>query len=273
MNTFRKILILIAGGALALSAQTATPSTTLCAAQSKTANTVCLTSTAGVTNQTGIYVDQEYELVQLSGSQAVCTGPCNVPVSRSNRNAGSGPTAHLNASRAWVALTPSNSVVPGLNGFELGTNVTLIGACTRTSFTYLPVIFVNRGIKRDCVNGVAVDYAPLAGLDYPSPTPQSALTTNGALTVGSGNYIITKAGVLAMTLAAPTAGTMDGVTITLRSATANAHTLTATTLLQNGASGSPYTTATFGAYLGATITLRAYNGTWYIVSSSNVTLS
>lgn len=282
INTFKiaavlAVLLLFPSWA---NAQTATPNTTLCAAQSQTALFVCLTATTGVVNQTGVYVDGEYELVQLSNTQVVCTGPCNVPVSRNNRNAGSGPTAHINASIAWLALTPSASVVPGLNGFSLATNVNDIGACTRGNQTYLPHIFVNRNIKRDCVAvtnntaiGVWVDFAPGSGLDYPSPSPSVNVGASGALSVSSGNYVITKAGVAAMTLAAPTAGVQDGMIIVLISDTAYAHTLTATSLLENGASGSPYTTATFGAYIGANITLRAYNGTWVVIAVSNVSLS
>jgi hypothetical protein len=238
-------------------------------------------------NQTGVYVDQEYELVLLPANQAVCTGPCQVPVSRNNRNAGSGPTAHVNSSVAWLALTPSQAVIPGANGFVQGTNITDIGPCTRSAQTYLPKIWPDRGIKRDCNtggtlaasgSGVWVDYAPVSGLDFPSPTPLVSITANGALNVASGNYVLlTKAGVIALTLAAPTAGVQDGMVITI---TANngayADTLTATGLIQTGGAGSPYTTATFGvttAYNGASLTLKSYNGYWYVVSAVNVAFS
>jgi len=275
--------------AVALSfGQTATPNTTLCAAQTISQTSVCLTATTGVVNQTGVYVDQEYELVQIPANIAVCTGPCQVPVSRGNRAAGSGPQAHVNSSIAWIALTPSQSVVPGSNGFALGTNVTDIGPCTRTAQSYLPKIWVNRGIKRDCNTGgtlsattgtgVWVDYAPVSGLDFPSPTPLVAVTANGALNVASGNYVLTtKAGVIAVTLTAPTAGVQDGMVIVITAANgAYADTLTATSLIQTGGGSSPYTTATFGAttaYNGATLTLKAYNGFWYVISAQGVTFS
>lgn len=282
MKTINKILILAAGLVLlvpGLQAQTATPTTTLCAAQSQTATTVCLTSTTNVVNQTGIYVDQEYELVQIGNNSAVCTGPCNVTVSRNNRNAGSGPTYHANASIAWLALTPGKSVIPGVNGFFLGTNMNDIGTCTRTANTYLPHIYVNRGIKRDCnTAGYWVDFAPGSGLDFPSPTPLVALTANQALSVSSGNYVLTtKAGVIALTLAAPTAGVQDGMVIVITAFNgANIDTLTATALLQNGATGSPYTTATFGVttnIVGASLTLKAIGGFWFVMSSTGVVLT
>lgn len=101
-----------------------------------------------------------------------------------------------------------------------------------------------------------------------------ALTTNGAVNPHCQQvYQITKAGVLTETLAAPTAGADDGNIIQIFSNTANAHTLTATSLFCNGGASSPYTTATFAAKLGAGLYLQAYNGTWTVVSSQGITFS
>ncbi len=292
MKTLHRLFLLAAllGAAAGVTLQaqpTITPNTTTCAAQTKTQTTVCLTATTSVVDQTGVYIDQEYEVVQLSNNTTVCTGPCNVRVLRNSRNAGSGPTAHVNSAIAWLALTPSASIVPGANGFSLGSNLTDVGTCVRSAQIYLPHIFVNRGIKRDCTIGTTLaataggfwgDYAPQAGLDFPSPTPITTITTNGALAVASGNYtLITKAGVIALTLMAPTAGVQDGMIIVITSANgAYADTLTATALLQNGANGSPFTTATFGVtstYIGGTITLKAWNGFWYVIASVGVALT
>lgn len=268
--------------ALPAAAQVATPSTTLCAAQNATQNTICLTSTTGVTDQTGIYADGEYELVSLGSGQTVCSGPCTLTVSRNNRNAGSGPTAHGNALVVWIALTPSQSKIPGANGFSTSSTMKSIGPCTRSAQVYLPAIYVNRNIKRDCNalgtgNGVWVDYAPSAGLDYPSPSPFLSLGASGALSISSGNYLITKStAIAALTLAAPTAGVQDGMVIQISSTTAFAHTLTATGLLQTGGAASPYTTATFGvtsAFTGASLTLRSWGGFWFVVAAENVTFS
>jgi hypothetical protein len=84
-------------------------------------------------------------------------------------------------------------------------------------------------------------------------------------------YVVTKAGVDAMTLAAPTATTDDGVIITVTSATANAHTLTATGLLQTGTAS--VNTATFAAQKGAGLTLMAYQAKWNVISSVGITFS
>lgn len=87
----------------------------------------------------------------------------------------------------------------------------------------------------------------------------------------SGNYIVKTAGVDAMTLAAPTAGVDDNLSIAIFSDTTNAHTVTATALFANGTALK--TTCTFGAFKGAGIVLRAFNGVWQVVSQTTAPLT
>src|SRR5580658_6764180 len=70
-------------------------------------------------------------------------------------------------------------------------------------------------------------------------------------------YAITKAGVAALTLAAPTAGSDDNVIIEVISTTANAHTITtpAAGNIQDGNTSGHNTVATFNAHIGASIRL------------------
>lgn len=84
-------------------------------------------------------------------------------------------------------------------------------------------------------------------------------------------YVVTKAGVAAMTLAAPTATTDDGLIICITSNTANAHTLTATGLFQCGTAS--VNLATFAAQKGAGLTIMAYQGKWNVLSSVGITFS
>jgi hypothetical protein len=285
LNKIAFVLVLLtAFGA----AQSLTPNTTLCAAITATQTNICLTATSGsspnwsIVNQTGIYVDGEFMVVGLSNSQVISGTSQQVPVSRNNRYAGSGPTAHANGAIAWIATKGSGSAIPGVNGFTVGTTISEIGPCTRAAIVYLPHIYPARNMKRDCAQagtatlaGMWVDYAPKSGTDYESPTPPQLVAANSALSVSSGNYIlITKAGVIALTLAAPTAGVQDGMVITITADNgAFADTLTATALLQTGGAGSPYTTATFGvtsAFNGASLTLKSYGGFWFVVASVNV---
>ncbi len=260
------------------SAQTVTPNTTLSAAQTSTATTVCLASTTGIVNQTGVYVDQEYELVQISNNSTVAAGPTCVPVSRGNRGAVGAPMAHANGAIAWLAYTPASSAVPGANGFSMRSRVSLpSGPCVRGNEPYLPTIFPDAGIMLDCnqstvtTGGMWVNFNAGNSQNQVSGTPQVALTTSGAIVVATGNYVITKAGVLADTLAAPTAGIQDGVIIIITSATANAHTLTATGLFGTGTSA--VNVATFAAQLGSGLMLEAYQGKWLVLSSVGITFS
>lgn len=87
----------------------------------------------------------------------------------------------------------------------------------------------------------------------------------------SGNYMVTIAtGIDAMTLKAPTAGADDGVMIAIYSNSAEAHTLTATGLLQTGQSGKTGV-LTFGAYAGSGVVLRAYNAKWQVLYGQSLT--
>lgn len=103
---------------------------------------------------------------------------------------------------------------------------------------------------------------------YPAQ-PQPLVAASGAINPNtSGLYLITDAGVAALTLAAPT---QNGIVITLVSTTAEAHTLTATGLLATGTAS--VNEATFAAHQGAGLTLYSYNGLWYFLSSVGISLS
>ena len=117
------------------------------------------------------------------------------------------------------------------------------------------------------VEGVLLKDSAVVGL-----TKHTAMAANGAATIAAGTVIFTKAGVLAATLAAPTAG-QAGTRMTFVAGTANAHTITATALLDDGVTGGSKTTATFAAFVGASLTLEAYNLKWVVVANNNVTIS
>lgn len=90
-----------------------------------------------------------------------------------------------------------------------------------------------------------------------------------AIPVNAGTVVVTSAGVDAMTLATPVAGTNDGLELTVISAGAHAHTITTAANKINGADD----TATFAAAAGNSITLVAYGGIWYAKNLTGVTLS
>ena len=97
------------------------------------------------------------------------------------------------------------------------------------------------------------------------------LAASGAIPVIAGSYVITAPSAAALTLAAPIAGTQDGLTISIVSATAFAHTITATGLLQTGSAA--VNVATLAAFAGAGVTLRAYNGKWQVTASVGATFT
>jgi hypothetical protein len=97
-------------------------------------------------------------------------------------------------------------------------------------------------------------------------------SVDGALSIPSQNtlVLVQKAGVCAMTLAAPSLA-MDGLLVTILSATANAHTVTYTAGFYGDTTSSDV--ATFAAKVGASMTIQAQGGKWGVVSLANVTLA
>jgi len=93
-------------------------------------------------------------------------------------------------------------------------------------------------------------------------------------------FVITKAGVLTDTIAAPSPATAsglgspdDGKIISFLSLTAFAHVFTTIPAgnFRNGSSS--VTTATFAAFAGAYLRLVAFQGIWYVEAQNNVTLT
>lgn len=111
-------------------------------------------------------------------------------------------------------------------------------------------------------------------MEYNSPVFNfvTAYAVNGALSLLPGTATLTKAGVNAMTLAAPTVD-QEGLIIRVISQTANAHTITATGLIDDGVTGGSKTTATFAAFAGASIEFVASNLKWAVLAKNAVTIT
>lgn len=121
-------------------------------------------------------------------------------------------------------------------------------------------------------SSIALLSANMALLDVKSSVEVEA--ASGAIGIKEGKAYITKAGIAALTLVAPTAGLPaaggdDGKTLTIIATTAYAHTVTTPA---NAINGSLHV-ATFGGAIGNSFAVSAYNGTWWQVPSSSVTLS
>lgn len=97
-------------------------------------------------------------------------------------------------------------------------------------------------------------------------------SADGAISIASQLAVITKGTAAALTLAAPTATTHDGVIIEIVSSTAAAHTVTATTIGFNAADAAG-DVGTFGAAIGNGLRVVAYQGEWYVLNNIGVTIA
>lgn len=121
-------------------------------------------------------------------------------------------------------------------------------------------------------SSVAADFAgvPTGGVDSRPPYVDDIVTVgqNGAIAIPTKNttFLLTKATALASTTLAAPGKDQDGLRLTFTNQTNAAHVITATSLLADGVTGAPHTTATFGAFIGASLTLVADNGLWNVVA-------
>jgi hypothetical protein len=84
-----------------------------------------------------------------------------------------------------------------------------------------------------------------------------------------GTYMVTTAGVDAMTIAAPTVTTDDGIVIKVTTNTNAAHTITFTGgTLRPGTAA--VTTVNFASFRGSSIELMAWQGAWYVMAQNNI---
>jgi len=99
----------------------------------------------------------------------------------------------------------------------------------------------------------------------------TAKLTDGAIASVPATYFITKGSALgSSTVANPTSTTHDGYRIKIVSTTAYAHVVSFNSGKINGGS---LTTATFGAQVGNTLCVVAYQGVWYAVENIGVTIT
>lgn len=123
--------------------------------------------------------------------------------------------------------------------------------------------------------GVTVDSVLLKDGTSDAKLPLAVVLAGAtdAIVVATSLVVIARAGAVnATTLAAPTVA-QNGTRLTITVGTAYAHTITATSLIHDGVTGGVKTTATFGAFLGASLELVAYNELWHVVNKNVCTIS
>ena len=197
------------------------------------------------------------------GGQASAT-PLTSMINRLATVASQGDSVRLPTSVAGLAVMILNRGAQPAQVFGAGTD-TINGIATATG--------ISQGVNTAAVYvcSVAGNWeVPLTSLQ--STTPQVIGTAAPALPPHVGHtYVFNRAGVTAATLAAPTAGTDDGIEITVTSDSAQAHTITATGLLDTGTAS--VNVATFAAQKGAGLTMMAFNGRWKVLCSVGITFS
>ena len=106
------------------------------------------------------------------------------------------------------------------------------------------------------------------------PTKVAAYSAAGAIAIENHVALLTKSdGAAAMTLAVPSTA-QNGTIIHILSTTAQAHTVTATTVGFN-AGDAASDVGTFGGAIGDGFSVIAYGGEWYVINgiNNNVTLA
>lgn len=102
--------------------------------------------------------------------------------------------------------------------------------------------------------------------------PLITITGDGAVTIQSSIVQFTKGSAAAITLAAPTVA-QAGTRLVLTAGSNFAHVVTATSLIQDGVTGNPHSTLTFGAFIGASIELIAVGLFWNVLGKNVVTIT
>ena len=131
-------------------------------------------------------------------------------------------------------------------------------------------------MPNDLISSSSPDYNANGGVgkQIDDLNQKQVLAADGAITIKSGLVGITKGSAAALTLAAPTAGSVasggdDGKVLIIMSTTAFAHTITTPANKINGNK----LTITFDGAVTDFIELVAYNGVWRSAASSGSTLS
>jgi hypothetical protein len=196
------------------------------------------------------------------------------------------------ASDTMLAITSTSSGFPAVGTVAENQLMTIDGESMFVTGVPSAGYVIVRGRGSDGTAAVAHDIlAPVNTssnvADFPAvavgATTLRPLQTDDMVTVGQNGAIavplknttvlLTKGSALSSTTLAAPSKAQNGLKLTITSQTAYAHVITATTLLADAVSGSPHTTATYAAYIGASITLVADNGLWNIVAAVGVTVT
>lgn len=245
-------------------AQAATTQTTLSAAIGATDSNIVVASATGFAAGNVVVVDFS-EAMTVKKSYVSGT---TIPVSRS----GYGGTP--------VIAHPSSAVVvtgiPGRFASESPTP----GPCTGTNYQALPLVVIKRFVSMfDCTGPSSTTQSwqqyikdGFAAYSYGQwngrASAYNTYTASGAITPQPG-LVFVNGTTLAMTIVDPTV-LQNGLTMCVVATNASAHTLTYTAGFNGGTTARDV--ATYGGAVGDNICFFANGGTWWVISTRNVTL-
>lgn len=240
-----------------LSAQATINTTTLAAALSAPSgspSTVSLASGSTVAVGQILYVDRE--AMQVTATTATAT---IFVVTRGVQ--GTAAAAHI--SGAVVYSGPPNYFNASSSGIEVS------GACTASAQPATPYIYLQSGSIYVCASGTWKVFRRGGFADATFFGVGTTYTASGAIAVEPGVVTLNAGSALAMTLVDPTTA-QNGMIMVIRSATAQAHTVTYTAGFNGGT-----TTRDVATYsvIGSTLVIIAIAGNWCVLSTATVTIA
>lgn len=174
------------------------------------------------------------------------------------RQGATNPVLNVNAA--------TSSVVTGLNLTGAAAAAGMAVAVT-SSGTDEALTIDAKGAGTITINGTATGKVVINKAQVKNQ--RQTISSDGAITIQSGNVVLTKGSAAAITLAAPSS--QDDTEITVMSNSDFAHVITApSAIILDGTTGAN-TTATFAAFKGASITFVATGVTWLTKSINAVT--
>ena len=231
-------------------------------------STTVVPNNPGSTSYTYLVVAKSNGAIIPGASVSITTGQATLSSTLFNTISWSMPNPNLPTLTFDVYRTAGGASQGRIGVGLAATNVQLNSANSAN-----PVYtFVDTGLAGDATSAPGFNTSGQMAIGIIEPEQVAA--ANGAITIPSGMVWLTKAGVAAMTLPLPTAGApsaggMDGASITVTDTTGNAHTVTTPT---NGINGAKHI-ATFGGTAGQFGVFTAYNGSWWLQAQSGVTLT
>ncbi len=203
-------------------------------------------------------------------------------------------TSAITASQLTFGVASTSSdAYPGINGTPLSYQPFIVGN-ERMFLVSVPALNMVTVRMRGSDGSVAAAHdigesviTSSQAIDFPALQPGSstlrAVWEEDTVTYGQAGVMavpvedttafLTGTALIALTLGAPSLA-LNGLRLTITSQAAFAHTVTVpgvsgtTGLFYTGASGSPFTVATFPAQIGASMELAAQNGAWNVLNAS-----